>query len=80
MKWHNGACDPDTQQEIRRENIHAEDADQQVNVQGTLHITLNGADLATIDPNTSQITGLPATLDFEQFEFINRLVTAIKPK
>ena len=78
--------DQDRQFELHKEAIAAAASDKamswvdRVKVQGTLHLRLNGQDLATIDPNTGTITGLPTTLDFAQFEYINNLLKAIKPK
>lgn len=79
-----GACDPDCRHELHKEAIHAEDSEkamtwqERVRTQGTLHLRLNGTDLATIDPNTMEVTGLPTTLSFDQFTYINNLLETIK--
>ena len=78
-------CDPDTCQELHRERIQAEDSEKvftwhdRVKQQGILSIRLNGSDLAIIDPNTREITGLPSVLSFDQFNYINKIYQAIAP-
>lgn len=75
--------DDDSQFELHKEAIAAQEADKalswmdRVSAQGTVEIRLNGHHIAVIDPNTNQITGLPGHLSFAQFEFINKIYQAI---